>query len=90
MHPYVKSLQKLFKDNADPEQAAPMKRYMRDQFDYLGIKSPKMGELLKGFIAVQGLPRLPPRRTRPRKRQSRNLRRVNHLNRRLLPTVEPK
>ena len=58
MHPYVKSLQKLFKDNADPKQAAPMKRYMRDQFDYLGIKGPKMGELLKGFIAAQGLPPL--------------------------------
>ncbi|MBI3737694.1 MAG: DNA alkylation repair protein [Chloroflexi bacterium] len=58
MHSYVKSLQKLFKDNADPKQAAPMKRYMRDQFDYLGIKGPKMGELLREFIAANGLPPL--------------------------------
>jgi len=58
MHPYAKSLQKLFKDNARPKQAAPMKRYMRDQFDYLGIKGPKMSELLKQHIAVHGLPPL--------------------------------
>ena len=35
-----------------------MKRYMRDQFDYLGIKSPKLGELLKQHYAEYGLPPL--------------------------------
>ena len=49
MHTYVKSIQTLFIVHADPKQAAPMKRYMRDQFEYLGIKSPRMGELLKQF-----------------------------------------
>jgi 3-methyladenine DNA glycosylase AlkD len=58
MHPYSKSLQKLYQQHADPEKAAPMKAYMRNQFDYLGIKSPEASELSKSFIAKNGLPEL--------------------------------
>jgi 3-methyladenine DNA glycosylase AlkD len=58
MHPYVASLQKLFEQNADPAQAAPMKKYMRDQFEYLGIKSPLFKSLMKEFIAAHGKPSL--------------------------------
>lgn len=56
MHPYVASLKDLFEKNADPSQAPGMKKYMRDQFEYLGIKSPKFKELIKEFLAVNGLP----------------------------------
>jgi 3-methyladenine DNA glycosylase AlkD len=56
MHPYVLSLQQLFAAHADPLKAAPMKKYMRGQFDYLGIKSPQQGELHRQFIAEHGLP----------------------------------
>lgn len=56
MHPYAASLKGLFEQNANPAQAAPMKKYMRDQFDYLGIKSPEVGALMKQFIAAHGLP----------------------------------
>ncbi len=56
MHPYTLSLKKLFEQNADPIQAAPMKKYMRDQFEYLGIKSPQFKVLLKEFISEHGLP----------------------------------
>ena len=56
MHPYTRKIRTLLSGHADPVAAAPMKRYMRDQFEYLGIKSPKMSELLKGFYAAQGLP----------------------------------
>jgi 3-methyladenine DNA glycosylase AlkD len=56
MHPYVASLKTLFEKNADPILAAPMKKYMRDQFDYLGIKSPQFKTLMKGFITAHGLP----------------------------------
>jgi 3-methyladenine DNA glycosylase AlkD len=56
MHPYVISLKELFEKNADPSLAPAMKKYMRDQFEYLGIKSPKFKELLKGFLAKNGLP----------------------------------
>ena len=56
MHPYLVPLKSLFEQNADPTQAEPMKKYMRDQFEYLGIKSPNMGELLKQFYNDHGLP----------------------------------
>jgi 3-methyladenine DNA glycosylase AlkD len=58
MHPYVKSIYVLFTRHADPQKAAPMKRYMRDQFEYLGIKVPEMGKLLKQVIQEHGLPPL--------------------------------
>jgi 3-methyladenine DNA glycosylase AlkD len=58
MHPYVASLKTLFEQNADPAQAAPMKKYMRDQFDYLGIKSPSFKTLMKDFLSTHGIPSL--------------------------------
>ncbi len=58
MHPYVKSIHVLFTGHADPQKAAPMKRYMRDQFEYLGIKVPEIGKLLKQVIQERGLPPL--------------------------------
>jgi 3-methyladenine DNA glycosylase AlkD len=56
MHPYVRSLKSLFEANANPANAAPMKKYMRDQFEYLGIKSPQFKDLQAGFIKQNGLP----------------------------------
>src|ERR1051325_5064147 len=56
MHPYIMPLKDLFEQNADSAQAAPMKKYMRDQFEYLGIKGPQQAALLKEFIHVKGLP----------------------------------
>ena len=58
MHPYVVSLKSLYEQNADPSQAAPMKKYMRDQFEYLGIKTPKNIDLQKQFFAANGFPPL--------------------------------
>jgi 3-methyladenine DNA glycosylase AlkD len=56
MHPYVASLKTLFEQNADPVQAAPTKKYMRDQFEYLGIKTPKNVALQKEFFEEYGFP----------------------------------
>ena len=50
MHKYVSLLKELFEKNANPANAAPMKKYMRDQFEYLGIKTPERKALLKEFI----------------------------------------
>lgn len=58
MSAYVNSLQTLFKSHADPGAAAPMKAYMRNQFPYLGIKTPAQRALLREFIAEHGLPEL--------------------------------
>ena len=56
MHPYIIPLKTLFEQNANPSQAAPMKKYMRDQFEYLGIKSPQFKILFKQHVADHGLP----------------------------------
>ena len=56
MHPYLIPLIELFEKNADPSQAAPMKKYMRDQFKYLGIKTPQSAALQKEFYAEHDLP----------------------------------
>jgi 3-methyladenine DNA glycosylase AlkD len=56
MHPYVRLIHQSFTEHADPKQAVPMKRYMRDQFEYLGIKSPAFKVLLKQHYAEHGLP----------------------------------
>ncbi len=58
MHPYIVPLKNLFEENADPVQAAPMKKYMRDQFEYLGIKTPQNVALQKKFYMEHGLPEL--------------------------------
>jgi 3-methyladenine DNA glycosylase AlkD len=58
MHPYVASLKTLFEKNANPAQAGPMKKYMRDQFEYLGIKTPQNVALQKEFFAEHGFPKL--------------------------------
>ncbi len=50
MHPYVASLKTLFEQNANPAQAAPMKKYMRDQFEYLGIKTPQLKTLIRQVL----------------------------------------
>jgi 3-methyladenine DNA glycosylase AlkD len=56
MHTYLLPLVSLLESHADPAQAAPMKKYMRDQFEYLGIKSPQFKLLMKQHIAEHGLP----------------------------------
>lgn len=56
MHPYVRPLKALFETHADPDKAAPMKKYMRDQFEYLGIQTPQNKALTKQFISEHGLP----------------------------------
>jgi 3-methyladenine DNA glycosylase AlkD len=56
MHPYIKPLKKLLEKNANPDQAPAMKKYMRDQFEYLGIKTPQSAALQKEFYAEHGLP----------------------------------
>ena len=53
---YVDALRGLYRAHANPENAAPMKAYMRDQFDYLGIKTPERRTLFKEFLNTHGLP----------------------------------
>ena len=58
MHPYVRRLKDLFEQHANPAKAAPMKKYMRDQFEYLGIQTPQNTALIRQFTGEYGLPSL--------------------------------
>lgn len=58
MHAYVRDLRTLLLRHANPKNAGPMQRYMRDQFEYLGLKGPELGALLREHIASRGLPSL--------------------------------
>ena len=39
-----------FKDHSDPSKSVDMERYMRDQFEFYGIKSPERNALSKPFL----------------------------------------
>lgn len=56
MHIYVASIKILLAGHASPVQAGPMKKYMRDQFEYLGIKSPQLKSLFRQVIQKHGMP----------------------------------
>jgi 3-methyladenine DNA glycosylase AlkD len=58
MHSYTLSLKSLFEQNTNSALAIPMKKYMRGQFEYLGIKSPQVSALLREHINQHGLPPL--------------------------------
>jgi len=58
MNDYLQPLVNLYTRAADPEMADPMKKYMRNQFDFLGIKSPERRQLFREFIKRAGLPDL--------------------------------
>jgi 3-methyladenine DNA glycosylase AlkD len=40
----------VFRTAANPEKAAPMSAYMRDQFSFLGISTPERRKLSRGFF----------------------------------------
>ena len=57
-HPYLGPLISKFQNNYNAENARGAEKYMRDQFKFLGIKSPGRRELSKQFYAQHGLPEI--------------------------------
>lgn len=53
---YVQRLVESLSQAADPFLAPAMKRYMRDQFAFLGIKTPQRTLVLRLFLAAEGMP----------------------------------
>lgn len=43
---------KVLEANANPDNAIPMKAYMRNQFEFLGIQSNKLNELIGAFLKI--------------------------------------
>ncbi|MDR7072989.1 DNA alkylation repair protein [Fictibacillus barbaricus] len=53
---YAEDLWTFLHARASKEDAEPMKKYMRDQFEFFGLRSPIMKESLRGFLKEYGLP----------------------------------
>jgi len=56
MNNYLKPLITVMKANINTVNATKMKSYMRNKFDYLGIKSPQRREIMRDFIKEYGKP----------------------------------
>jgi 3-methyladenine DNA glycosylase AlkD len=56
MHPYLKPLSLMFAENANTDIAFYMKKYMKGQYEYFGIKSPLRREIKNEFLRSYGLP----------------------------------
>jgi len=56
MHPYIKNLQKELHKHRHPENAVQMKKYMRDQFEYFGLKSDDRRAICKSYMDSKPLP----------------------------------
>ncbi len=51
---YIHPLSKTFEENTNEAYAAQMKKYVRDKFDFYGIKSPLRKEIFREFYKTQG------------------------------------
>lgn len=49
MHPFLKEIIKIYKSNADSENAAGAKAYLLNQFEFYGIKTPLRRSICKAF-----------------------------------------
>ena len=53
---YVLKVKKSFSTHANPQNAVPMKQYMQDKFDFLGIQAKLRKELQRAFMKKDTLP----------------------------------
>ncbi|PIC63837.1 DNA alkylation repair protein [Sporosarcina sp. P13] len=56
LKPYIQELVHIFSEHADEDYAVWSKNYVRNQFDFLGIRTPIRRKLIKQFIKENGLP----------------------------------
>ncbi len=57
-NPYLMPIKELYEAHANPKNAGPMKKYLKDNFEFYGIKTPERKVLYKVFLEKWGLPRL--------------------------------
>jgi 3-methyladenine DNA glycosylase AlkD len=55
-HPYLLSLKYLFEVNGNKENAEQMKAYLKDKFEFYGIKTPERRTITKQIFKHDGLP----------------------------------
>jgi 3-methyladenine DNA glycosylase AlkD len=56
MHNYLNPLKMLYQQAANPVDAAFMKKYLLNQFEFFGIRAPAQKEIRRGFFKAYGLP----------------------------------
>lgn len=56
MQDYISPLEQSFESNRNNNNAIAMSKYMRNKFQYYGIKSPLRKELTRNFLKTSGLP----------------------------------
>lgn len=56
INPYIQKLVILFSKHTDPDYAARSKKYLRNQYEFLGLSTPIRRELIRDFIKENGLP----------------------------------
>jgi len=56
MHSIVSELKTTFSNRSNKEQALWMKGYLRDQYDFYGVKAPERKALAKQVISKTGIP----------------------------------
>lgn len=57
MATYAKELRELLLEHRNEKDARQMEKYMRDQFEFIGLRAPTMKALFKEYIAKKGLPK---------------------------------
>ena len=50
MHTYLVPLLHGFEKGRNPENAFWMKKYMKDQFEFYGVKTPERRAMMKSFM----------------------------------------
>lgn len=56
MQTYLNTLKEEFKRHTNPKIAAEQKAYLKDKFEFFGIKTPKRREIQKPFLSKDFLP----------------------------------
>ncbi|MBN1339644.1 MAG: DNA alkylation repair protein [Bacteroidales bacterium] len=56
MNSYLNKLENAFRASENTVDAASMKKYMKGQYEYYGIKSPKRREITREYLSAEGLP----------------------------------
>ena len=55
MHPFIEPVHTVFNKEADASNAAAMKAYMLNQFDFFGIKTPIRDQIVKTYLKNNSL-----------------------------------
>jgi 3-methyladenine DNA glycosylase AlkD len=58
MDSYLLPLTEMLVQSGNEADAVFMKRYMKGQYEYFGIRSPQRREIMKSFLAANGMPLL--------------------------------